>query len=92
MGDKNKNQANLKPTLDLDENIEWDNGEVTYGHMITNSSFKRKDLPDPQHQQHLEETSNKKIRKSLKNSKFIKDEDIANRNKGAEKGIGGQNL
>ena len=39
-----------------------------------------------------EELNNAEIRKSLKNSKFVNDADIASQNKKTEKGVGGRDL
>ena len=72
-----------------DEGIDWDNGEATYGHK--RNDFKRKDEPDETHLAKADADS-QNINKALKNANFSQNEDIANRNKDADKGIRGKDL
>lgn len=88
--ENNKSEENK--AMKEDEGIEWDGDDATYGHAVNSSAFKRKDLPDEQHQAKAKETDNAEIRKHLKNTKFIKEADIASRNKNEQKGIGGKDL
>ncbi|GGH17028.1 MULTISPECIES: hypothetical protein [Pedobacter] len=87
--DENKKKE-LDPQFDIDrdEDIDWDNGEATYGHKRT--EFKRKDQPDEAHLANTEGHSEHDVNKTLKNTNLSKDEDIANRNKEADKGISGK--
>ncbi|RZK16917.1 MAG: hypothetical protein EOO86_13800 [Pedobacter sp.] len=73
-----------------DQNIEWDNGEVTYGHSIANSEFRRKNTPNEEHIAKTEDNS--KTIEELKNSNLSQGEDIGNRNDAEEKGLGGKDL
>ncbi|RDC57481.1 hypothetical protein DU508_10045 [Pedobacter chinensis] len=75
-----------------DQNIEWDKGEVTYGHSVTHSEFKRKNLPSEEHIAKAEEGNDSKIIDDLKNANLSQGEDIGNRNSDEEKGIGGKDL
>ncbi len=72
-----------------DEGIDWDNGEATYGHK--RSDFKRKDEPEETHLAKADAAGHN-INKELKNVNFSQNEDIANRNKDAAKGIRGKDL
>ncbi|MBO9672869.1 MAG: hypothetical protein J7577_05470 [Sphingobacteriaceae bacterium] len=89
MNDENKKKGS-DPQLDIDhdEEIDWDNGEATYGHKRT--EFKRKDQPDEAHLASTEGHPEHDVNKTLKNTILSKDEDIANRNKDADKGISGK--
>jgi len=75
----------------LDQNIEWDNGEATYGHSITESPFKRKNIPTPSHLAKVDQADGD-VNENLKNLNFANDEDPANRNSNNEKGLGGKDL
>lgn len=74
------------------QNIEWDNGDPTYGHAINPSGFKRKNEPDEEHLKDIEELSKLDVNEELKNSNLSKDSDVGNRNSEDEKGVGGKSL
>ncbi|WP_162800005.1 hypothetical protein [Pedobacter jeongneungensis] len=88
MNDENKKKE-IDPQLgiDRDEEIDWDNGEATYGHKRTD--FKRKDEPNETHLLKAE-SSVHNINEELKNANLSRNEDIGNRNKDADKGIRGK--
>ncbi|MFW0715850.1 hypothetical protein [Pedobacter sp. N23S346] len=73
-----------------DQNIEWDHEDATYGH-ISNSPFKRKDVPDDDHIAKVKETEID-VNENLKNTNLSTGEDPANRNSTKEKGLGGKDL
>lgn len=75
-----------------DQNIEWDNGEVTYGHSIIQSEFKKKNQPDESHFKKQPAGENSDTINDLKNQNLSQQEDIGNRNDSNEKGIGGKDL
>lgn len=83
----NEENKKIDPQLDTDQNIDWDNGEATYGHK--RSDFKRKDQPDEAHLAKTEGAGHN-INHELKNANLSQNEDIANRNKESDKGISGQ--
>jgi len=85
----NTNEEGLSDKKE-DQHIEWDNGEVTYGHSVIQSDFKRKNAPSESHEQTT--GSDSSIIGSLKNKNLSQDEDIANRNGAEEKGIGGKDI
>ncbi|GGE53540.1 hypothetical protein EV200_102445 [Pedobacter psychrotolerans] len=72
-------------------NIEWDNGEATYGHAITDSPFRRKNVPDENHLSKLEEHDHD-VNEELKNINLSNNNDPSNRNSDQEKGLGGKDL
>jgi hypothetical protein len=86
------NKSEQNKSMKEDDGIEWDGDDATYGHAVNSAAFKRKDSPDEAHQAKTEELNNAEIRKSLKNSKFVNDADIASQNKKTEKGVGGRDL
>jgi len=73
-----------------DRNIEWDNGEATYGHTISDSEFKRKNTPSKDHISNTENETN--TIDNLKNENLSQGEDIGSRNSIDEKGLGGKDL
>ncbi|MBT2564600.1 hypothetical protein J7E50_01175 [Pedobacter sp. ISL-68] len=73
-----------------EEDIEWDNGEATYGHK--RADFKRKDQPDEAHLAKTENDPKHHINEGLKNANLSQNEDIGNRNKERDKGISGKDL
>ena len=75
-----------------DQNIEWDNGEVTYGHSIAKSEFKRKNMPSEEQISKREDSNHSNTIADLKNSNISQGEDIGNRNSAEEKGLGGKDL
>ncbi len=75
-----------------EQNIEWDNGEVTYGHSIAHSEFRRKNMPAEEHVAKAEEGNDTKTIPELKNANLSQGEDIGNRNSTDEKGVGGKDL
>ncbi|WP_293310206.1 hypothetical protein [Pedobacter sp. UBA5917] len=85
------NEENKKtdPQISADQDIDWDNGEATYGHK--RNDFKRKDQPDEAHLAKTE-SADHNINEGLKNANLSQNEDIGNRNKEADKGIKGQDL
>jgi len=72
-----------------EDNIEWDNGEATYGHK--RADFKRKDEPDASHTNE-ENNPPRNVNENLNNSNLSQGEDIGNRNKNDEKGLRGKDL
>ncbi|MGN7988167.1 hypothetical protein ACTJKC_12550 [Pedobacter sp. 22226] len=88
MNDENKKKE-IDPQLgiDRDEEIDWDNGEATYGHKRTD--FRRKDEPNETHLAKTDGAAHD-VNKELKNSNLSQNEDIGNRNKDADKGISGK--
>lgn len=86
------NDHEKKQEQNLDQNnIEWDNGEATYGHAISDSPFKRKNTPGENHLSKAEK-SNDDVNQDLKNINLSKNDDPDNRNSGQEKGLGGKDL
>jgi hypothetical protein len=83
---------NVDPQIGInrDEDIEWDNGEATYGHK--RADFKRKDQPDEAHLAKTENDPKHHINEELKNANLSQNEDIGNRNKERDKGISGKDL
>ncbi|WP_231427261.1 hypothetical protein [Pedobacter sp. Leaf250] len=81
---------NSQKAKTTDPNIEWDNGEATYGHSISESDFKRKNSPNKNHINKTENDAN--TIDDLKNENLSQGEDIGNRNKTGEKGLGGKDL
>ncbi|WP_316847376.1 hypothetical protein [Pedobacter psychrodurus] len=83
---------NVDPQLGInrDEDIEWDNGEATYGHK--RADFKRKDQPDEAHLTKTANDPNHHINEELKNANLSQNEDIGNRNKERDKGVSGKDL
>lgn len=73
----------------LNQNMDWDNGDETYGHSIVESEFKRKNTPDPDHLAKAEQTTSD-VNDKLKNENLSSNDDISNRNNLEEKGIGGK--
>ena len=92
MNNENNGREENSPVKKEEQNIEWDNGEATYGHSVANSEFKRKNTPAEEHTNKEDEKSDPKINEDLKNSNLSKGEDIGNRNSNEEKGIGGKSL
>jgi len=91
MGTGNKEQNQDDDQLNkFDQNIEWDNGDITYGHSITNSEYKKKNLPDERHLAQNEHGSGDKVNEKLKDLNLSSDEDPGNRNIDDEKGLGGK--
>ncbi|WP_316799872.1 hypothetical protein [Pedobacter frigidisoli] len=70
----------------MDDGIEWDNGEATYGHKLP--EVKRKDEPETDPSEKAEENVNQ----HLKNKNLSQDEDIANRSRDENRGVGGNHL
>ncbi len=85
----NEENKKIDPQLDADQDIDWDNGDATYGHKRTD--FKRKDQPDEEHLAKNEDVGHN-IKNDLKNTNLSLNEDIANRNKESDKGISGKDL
>ena len=83
---------NVDPQLgnNRDEDIEWDNGEATYGHK--RADFKRKDQPNEAHLAKTENDTHHNLNEELKNANLSQNEDIGNRNKESDKGISGKDL
>jgi len=84
-------QENIQGNKLDENNIEWDNGEATYGHAISDSPFKRKNIPDENHLSKLEE-SDRDVNEELKNINLSSSEDPSIRNSDQEKGLGGKDL
>lgn len=85
MNDNNGEQVNPNQ---VDGRIEWDNGDVTYGHKLPD--IKRKDSPS---EEHLEKAKNEhKVNDNLVNSNLSQGEDIGSRNREKDKGIKGKDL
>ena len=91
MNKESNNTSDNKKDKSQDPNIEWDNGEATYGHSITESPFKRKNIPTPSHLAEVDQADGD-VNENLKNLNFANDEDPANRNSNNEKGLGGKDL
>lgn len=93
MNTDNKAHGAQKDNQDqkYDQNIEWDHEDATYGHSISNSTFKRKDVPDEDHIAQVQEAKIDVI-ENLKNTNLSTSEDLANRNNTDEKGVGGKDL
>lgn len=87
----NKNEESQQGKKN-EQNIEWDNGEVTYGHSIAHSEFRRKNAPSEEHIAKAEEGSDDHTISELKNENLSQGEDIGNRNNAEEKGVGGKDL
>jgi len=85
-------KKNVDPQININHNedIEWDNGEATYGHK--RADFKRKDQPDETHLAQSENDPEHNINQALKNANLSQNEDIGNRNKEKNKGISGKDL
>ena len=84
---------NVDPNSEInrnEEDIEWDNGEATYGHK--RADFKRKDQPDESHLLKTENDPTHAVNENLNNSNLSQGEDIGNRNKNNEKGLRGKDL
>ena len=73
------------------QSIEWDHEDATYGHSISNSTFKRKDVPDEDHIAQVQEAKID-VNENLRNTNLSTSEDLANRNNTDEKGVGGIDL
>ncbi|WP_412466155.1 hypothetical protein [Pedobacter sp. KLB.chiD] len=86
---ENKNIDPNEETNHNEEDIEWDNGEATYGHK--RADFKRKDEPMTSHKSG-ENDVNQDVNGSLNNSNLSQGEDIGNRNKNDDKGLHGKDL
>ncbi|WP_406824084.1 hypothetical protein [Pedobacter sp. KACC 23697] len=90
--ESNENK-NIDPNGEINRNeddIEWDNGEATYGHKRTD--FKRKDEPQSSHTVNTENDPARSVNEDLNNSNLSQGEDIGNRNKNDEKGLRGKDL
>ncbi|MGM9474932.1 hypothetical protein ACS5PU_00830 [Pedobacter sp. GSP4] len=85
-------KKNVDPKLgvDRDEDIEWDNGEATYGHK--RPDFKRKDEPDEEHLAKAQKDAEHDVNNDLKHTNLSQGEDIGNRNKTNNKGLKGKDL
>lgn len=90
MNKESNNTSDNKKDKSQDPNIEWDNGEATYGHSISHNEFKKKNAPNDSHIVENEEKSN--TINDLKNANLTNNEDIGNRNELEEKGLGGKDL
>ncbi|MBB6236168.1 hypothetical protein HDC90_000774 [Pedobacter sp. AK013] len=87
--ESNENK-NVDPNEEInhnEEDIEWDNGEATYGHK--RADFKRKDEPAASH---LSKAENDPTHAVNENLNLSQSEDIGNRNKNKEKGLKGKDL
>ncbi|PWS31880.1 hypothetical protein [Pedobacter paludis] len=91
-GEENNNLINPEKDKNENQNIEWDNGDPTYGHAVNPSSFKKKDAPEEEHLKTSEKDVDKQINTDLKNLNLANDSDVGNRNSENEKGIGGKSL
>ncbi|PWS27024.1 hypothetical protein DHW03_13480 [Pedobacter yonginense] len=91
-GEENTNSIDSGRDKNQDQNIEWDNGEPTYGHAVNPSSIKRKDAPSEDHLKNIEEADATNIISDLKNVNLTNDSDLGGRNSDEEKGIGGKSL
>ncbi len=90
--ESNENKKN-DPNEGINSNedqIEWDNGEATYGHKRVD--FKRKDEPAASQVVRSENDPVRNVNENLTNSNLSQEEDIANRNKNDEKGLRGKDL
>ncbi|MEH3111836.1 hypothetical protein [Pedobacter terrae] len=90
---ENNENKNLDPNAETDRNeedIEWDNGEATYGHK--RADFKRKDEPEATHLSKTENDPDRNVNEDLNHSNLSQGEDIGNRNKYDEKGLHGKDL
>lgn len=90
--ESNENK-NIDPNEEInrnEEDIEWDNGEATYGHK--RADFKRKDEPQASHLVNTENGPDQKVNENLTNSNLSQGEDIGGRNKNDEKGLKGKDL
>ncbi|MCX2576155.1 hypothetical protein [Pedobacter sandarakinus] len=76
--------------LGTDQHIEWDNGEVTYGHSVVKPEFKRKNSPSAEHLKQANEEGKKDVNKELKNVNLAEGEDPGSRKKDDNKGVGGK--
>jgi len=74
-----------------DQNIELDNADATYGHTISDSPFKRKNVPDEDHMAKVNDAE-EDVNKNLTNTNLSEGEDLANRNADEDKGLGGKDL
>ncbi|WP_235526094.1 hypothetical protein [Pedobacter sp. Leaf216] len=90
MNDNNNKDVNPQIGGSHDDDIEWDNGEATYGHK--RADFKRKDQPDDAHLAKTKTVGKHNINKELNNANLSQNEDIGNRNKEKDRGISGKDL
>ncbi|MCZ4242584.1 hypothetical protein [Pedobacter punctiformis] len=81
-------RKDLKSTPSQEKKIKYDKGEVTYGHIISNPIFSRKDKAD----ENSESEENIDVNEQLNNINLTKDTDISNRNQNKEKGVRGKDL
>lgn len=92
IGEENNNLIDPQMDKNEDQNIEWDNENPTYGHAISQSSFKRKDAPDEEHLSDNADTDDSNVITDLKNSSLSNNIDLGNKNNDEEKGVGGKTL
>ncbi|WP_316827398.1 hypothetical protein [Pedobacter miscanthi] len=85
--ENNKKEIDPQPDANHDQEIDWDNGEATYGHKRTD--FKRKDQPDEAHLEKTENAGEHDVNTALKNANLSQNDDIGSRNKEANKGLKG---
>ncbi|WP_293744755.1 hypothetical protein [uncultured Pedobacter sp.] len=86
----NKNSDSKEDINRNDDQIDWDNGEATYGHK--RADFKRKDEPEASHLPSTENDNSQNINENLNNANLSKGEDIGSRNKNDDKGLRGEDL
>ncbi|MFC1225482.1 hypothetical protein ACFE6N_16860 [Pedobacter sp. BG31] len=85
----NKN-SDSNEDINRDDQIDWDNGEATYGHK--RADFKRKDEPEASRLPSTVNDTSQNINESLNNSNLSQGEDIGSRNKNDDKGLRGEDL
>ena len=85
----NKN-SDSNEDINRDDQIDWDNGEATYGHK--RADFKRKDVPEASRLPSTENGTSQNINESLNNANLSQGEDIRSRNKNDDKGLRGEDL
>jgi len=86
----NKNSDSNEGINRNDDQIDWDNGEATYGHK--RADFKRKDEPEASRLAAAENDNSQNITESLNNANLSQGEDIGSRNKSDDKGLRGEDL
>ncbi|WP_316804841.1 hypothetical protein [Pedobacter nototheniae] len=78
-------KKDLKSTDQQKKKIKYDKGEVTYGHVISEPEFSRKDKSTAHYE--AEEVNQK-----LSHLSLAEDTDPGKRNKNKEKGVRGKNI
>lgn len=82
---KDQGKKDLKSTDQQERKVKYDKGEVTYGHVISDPVYSRKDKS-------VENEQPDDVNEKLNHLNLTQDTDLGKRNENKEKGIRGKNL